>query len=276
MRASRPVFLGLLALQLAFGRPDTVYRGTAVKCIEGRSERASMRSTSRLPEASGGARVERRGGMTEIDVELDSMKPASLFGGDYNTYVLWVVPPGGPAENLGEVPIEDDQGRLRASTRTCSFVVLVSAEPHYLVEAPSAFIVLETHGDDGNAVVEQLLVSGIYNYARSTLADVKEAKGKVHSDVRQAFTAVRLAGRAGAGSLAADEMAQAQRALDATLALWHERKDRSIIAAQARETIRLAVAARRLAAERALQGTRGAEGSGGGNSGTDGRDPRGR
>jgi hypothetical protein len=214
--------------------------------------------------------------MTEIDVELDSMKPASLFGGDYNTYVLWVVPPGGPAENLGEVPIEDDQGRLRASTRTCSFVVLVSAEPHYLVEAPSAFIVLETHGDDGNAIVEQPLISSIYNYSRSSLADVKEAKGKVHSDVRQAFTAVRLAGRAGAGSLAADELAQAQRALDATLALWHERKDRSIIAAQARETIRLAVAARRLAAERALQGTRGAEGSGGGNSGTDGRDPRGR
>src|SRR5436190_19304525 len=91
-------------------RPDALREAPAVSCMAGTSERVSMRSTDGLPEASGSAKLERRGGTTEIEVELDSMKPASLFGGDYNTYVLWVVPPSGRAENLGEIPLKGSRG----------------------------------------------------------------------------------------------------------------------------------------------------------------------
>jgi hypothetical protein len=271
MHLSRRALLGLIALrlvqQMAFAQSDAVFRGSAITCIEGRSESVSMRSTSRLPEASGTVKVECRGGTTEIDVEFDSMKPASLFGGDYNTYVLWVVPPGGSAENLGEVLLVGDQARLQASTAARAFAVLVSAEPHYLVKSPSSFVVLETGDDSHDQNVEQPLISGVYNFSRSSLSDVKEANGPVHSEVRQAFTAVRLAERSGAARYAADELSHARLELDRTLKIWHERKDRTEIAAQARETIRLAVAAQRLAEERAFGVTRGdTEGSGGGKS----------
>ena len=269
MRLGRVLSLG--ALVWHFGavtgtsRPDAVRTGTAVVCLHG-SERTLLRSTDRLPEASGVVRVERTGGTTNIDVEVDSMKPASLFGGDYNTYVLWAVPPRGAAENLGEISLDGGRGTLHGTTQATSFAVLVTAEPHFLVSTPSAFVILQNKPGSGASEISYPVLQGVYNFNRSSLADSKEAKGKVHTDVRQAFTAVRLAQRAGAPRLAGDEYAQAERALDRTLSLWHQHVDHNEIAAQARNTVRLAVAAQRLATDRGLQGTRlETEGSGGGN-----------
>jgi hypothetical protein len=204
------------------------------------------------------------------------MKPASLFGGDYNTYVLWVVPPQGPAENLGEILLYGDQARLHATTTAATFTALVTAEPHYLVSTPSPFVVLENKPTNAPEI-RYAVLEGVYNFERSTLADRKGAKGRVHTDVRQAFTAVRLAQRAGAPGLASEEFARAEKALDKTLDLWHQRVDHNEIAAQARETVRLAVAAQRLATDRGLQGPRmGTEGSGGGDEEPGSRGPQGR
>lgn len=222
-----------------------------------------LRSTERLPEASGVVKVERRGGTTELEAEFGSMKPASLFGGDYNTYVLWVVPPQGAAENLGEIRLDGDRGRLHASTSAGVFAVVVTAEPHFLVNIPSPFVVLENKPAANGLEVHYPVLEGVYNFGRSTLVDSKEAKGEVRTDVRQAFTAVRLAQRAGAPGLASDEYMRAERALDQTLSLWHQHADRQEIAAQARETVQLAVAAQHLAMDRGLHGTQlGTEGLG--------------
>jgi hypothetical protein len=251
------VFVFHFSIQTGISKTDALRDGSAVACVQGASERVSMRSTDRLPEASGAVKVERRGGTTEVEVELESMKPASLFGGDYNTYVLWVVPPQGQAENLGEINLDGDRGRIRASTTATSFAVVVTAEPHYLVRTPSVFVVLENKKPDSRAAgVRYRVLEGVYNFERSSLDDAKNAKGKVHSEMKQAFTAIRLAQRAGAPSLAAPEFAKAQRALDEAVNLWRQRTDRTDrtqIAAQARETVRLAVAAQRLAEDRALQ-----------------------
>lgn len=225
-----------------------------------------LRSTDRLPEASGVVRVERKGGTTEVDLEVDSMKPASLFGGDYNTYVLWAVPPQGLAENLGEIPLNGNYGTLRASTPATAFAILVTAEPHFLVSTPSAFVILQNKPGARASEIRYPVVEGVYNFERSTLTNSKEAKGKVYTDVRQAFTAMRLAQRAGAPRLAGDAFARAEHALDRTLSLSHQGVDHNEIAAQARETVRLAVAAQHLATDRGLQDTRlETEGSGGGN-----------
>jgi hypothetical protein len=96
--------------------PNAVRRAPATICPQIGSLRVSLRSTDRLPEASGTVQVERKGGTTDVDVKVDWMKPASLFGGDYNTYVVWVVPPRGPAASLA---------------------VLVAAEPHFLISTSS-------------------------------------------------------------------------------------------------------------------------------------------
>jgi len=242
-----------------------VHEISVITPVEGSIQTVPLRSTDRLPEASGTAKVERKGGMTEIQLELESMKPASLFGGDYNTYVLWVVPPRGRAENLGEVQLTGTRGNLHATTNASAFAILISAEPHYLASSPSVFVLLQNNSTEGAPTIQQPLLEGVYNFARSTLDGVKSAQGSVHSDVKQAFTAVRLAQRAGAQTLAGVAFAQAQQALEQTIALWKQRRDRTEIAAQAREAIRLAVVAQRLAQERAIQDPqKRTEGSGGG------------
>src|SRR5262245_5904486 len=204
------------------------------------------------------------------------MKPASLFGGDYSTYVLWVVPPGGRAENVGEITLDDAHGSVQSSTGATTFAILVTAEPHFLVDTPSSFIILSNKSEPKALSVTQTVREGVYNFDRSTLSGVKESRGRNHSEIREAYTAVRLARRAGAATLASAEMDRAQQAFDQTLRLWHDRKNREEIVAQAHETVRLAVDAQRLAEDRAFRGTPvGLEGSGGGNGESGRRDPGG-
>ena len=140
MQIGRAVVLALL-LQFvpdtAFPRADKPYQLSLVAYDQGSSIRISLRSTDRLPEASGTVRVERQGGRTEVEVELDSIKPASLFGGDYNTYILWVASRDCQVENIGEFELNGTHGSVHASTNLETFAILVTAEPHFLVEAKS-------------------------------------------------------------------------------------------------------------------------------------------
>jgi hypothetical protein len=223
----------------------------AMTCCQGINEKVPLVPTDRLPEAGGDARVERQGGTTHIDVEIDSMKPASLFGGDYNTYVLWAVPPMGPAENLGECILDGGRSRLHATTAATSFAILVTAEPHFFVSAPSAFVILQNKPNTQGRGIQYSVVEGVYNFERTSLEDRKQAKGTVHSEVRQALTAIRLAQRAGAEAFAKEEFGWAKAALDQTLNLGRQRVDKTEIARQARQTVRLAVAAQRFAESRA-------------------------
>src|SRR5690349_12535047 len=62
----------------------------AISYPEGPALSVKFKGTYRLPKASGEAKVERKRGMTEIEIELDEMKPATFFGGDFATYALWV------------------------------------------------------------------------------------------------------------------------------------------------------------------------------------------
>src|SRR5207244_6432844 len=117
------VFL-LLACGTAVLCRDSAGESAAISVRSGGTERIHLRSTDRLPDAAGEARVERKGGMTEIEINLDSLKPASLFGGDYNTYVLWAVPPRGAAQNLGELQLEGERTSLDAGTTAGTVALL--------------------------------------------------------------------------------------------------------------------------------------------------------
>ena len=268
MKSSRTVPVAVVFLfacgSLAF-RADSQRETSAITVHQEGVTKFQLRSTDRLPDAAGEARVERRGGTIQIEVHLDSFKPASLFGGDYNTYVLWIVPPRGPAENAGEFQLDGSRSSLRTSTNAGTFALLVTAEPHYLVSIPSPFLLLEDPSESGASLVDYQPIEGVYNFERSSLVHVKKARGKVHTEVRQALTAVRLAQRAQAGRFAPEALQEAQHALDQTLDLWRRRADRTEIAARGRETVILAVTAQHLAEDRAFRGRLEEEGPGGGN-----------
>jgi hypothetical protein len=225
----------------------------AVVCAPGMRGELDLESTDRVPGAHGRARLQGMHDSTAVEVELSGMKPATLFGGDYNTYILWALAGDDGIENLGEFQLDGTHSRLNAATSFATFALVVTAEPHFLVQKPSPFIALHTPQEKGRVLITYPIVEGAYNFERDTLSGVKPAAGLVHTEVKQAWTAVRLAQRMGAEEFAVSELAEVERSLDLTMALLRQGGNRKEITAQARQTVRLAVTVQNLALARASQ-----------------------
>ncbi len=233
--------------------PQAVVRTLpALTSPEGRGVKLNLAGTQRLPGALGEARVERKRGQTEISVKLKDLKPALLFGGDYNTYVLWTVSPEGLVYNAGEFVLQGSSSELNTSTPLITFGMLVTAEPHFLVEAPSPLAVLETKPEGQGLRIQYQEFDRGYNLVRQTLANEEPTKGEFRVDREQAMTAVALAERAGAERHAPQEFAQAREALRTTIEALGK-GDPEQMTPLAHRTVRLAVEAQRLAGERARQ-----------------------
>ncbi len=254
------VIFGLSTIGLAPAQQSSVQvrQILALTYPEGPTISVKLLGTSRLPLASGEAKVERKKGMTEIEIELDEMKPATAFGGDYNTYVLWMVSPEGHVDNVGEFILQGNRSKLDVSTPLETFGMLVSAEPHFLVSLPSRFVVLENSEptvDVGPLKVSELRYrghEGIYQFDSESLADVTEAKGEQRTHIESARTAVALAERAGAPRFAREELAKAREALDTAELRYREGTSGQNEMLLAHEVIRLAVDAEKLAVQRAF------------------------
>src|SRR5438045_5077449 len=67
------------------------------------STKVDFRGTALMPHATGDARVESHQGYLEVDAHFKNIEPASRFGSEYLTYVLWAITPEGRPKNLGEV-----------------------------------------------------------------------------------------------------------------------------------------------------------------------------
>ena len=252
------------AQQPSLEQANVVVEGRSALAIsypEGPTLGVKFKGTHRLPRASGEAKVDRKRGMTEVEVHLKNMIPATGFGGDYATYVLWVVSPEGQVDNIGEFILRSDDSKLHVSTPLQTFALFVTAEPHYLTATPSRFVVLENTHPTSNLTGQMLKVStikyrgydGAYNFRRETLAGDSEVKGEVRSDVRQAMIAVKLAERAFAGEYALTEMEKAREALRKTLDADEANIDPKQLMVLGHETVRLAVEAEKLANERSFQ-----------------------
>src|SRR4051812_10117690 len=100
--------------------------------------RIDFRGTVLLPKANGEATVESKAGRVEIDAKLDHIGPATRFGREYLTYVLWAITPEGHAKNLGEVLAEaSNHAHLQVTTDLQTFGLVVTAEPYAAVRLPS-------------------------------------------------------------------------------------------------------------------------------------------
>src|SRR5439155_18814522 len=136
----------------------------------GGSTRLDFRGTPLLPAAHGEAEVEGRKGYIEIKAELKDLQPASRFGPEYLTYVLWAITPEGRPVNLGEVLLDgNNTGKLDVTTDLQAFGMIVTAEPYFAVTQPSDAVVMENFvRPDTKGLVEQvnakfeLLKRGLY------------------------------------------------------------------------------------------------------------------
>jgi outer membrane protein OmpA-like peptidoglycan-associated protein len=248
-------------------RVTVVGRTTAAINYRPRSgqTKVDLVGTPLLPEARGYAEVSGEKGYIEIDARFRKMQPATRFGSEYLTYVMWAITPEGRAKNLGEVQIDDDDARIQVTTEFQAFGLIVTAEPYYAVTQPSDVVVMENIvRDDTKGKVEtiqakyELLKRGSYLMNQSANFKVKPLEPGAPLDLAEARNAVELARLAGADRYAADSFAKAQRLLsDAEIAREKRKRGNDVMmparqAAQTAEDARL-IALRRQEEEFAAQ-----------------------
>jgi len=65
--------------------------------------------------------VQSKQGVISIDARMEKLQPATKFGPEYLTYVMWAITPEGRATNVGEVLLNGDKTKLDATTELQSF-----------------------------------------------------------------------------------------------------------------------------------------------------------
>ena len=186
------------------------------------STKIDFRGTPLLIEARGEATVQSKQGVTKIDARMEKLQPATKFGPEYLTYVMWAITPEGRATNVGEVILNGDKSKLDATTELQSFGLIVTAEPYFAVTRPSDVVVMENFiRPDTVGTIEQvdakyeLLQRGQYilNANPSEISPV-ELNSKVPLDLYEARNAVRIARWTGADRYAPDTYLKATQGLE--------------------------------------------------------------
>lgn len=106
----------------------------------------NMAPTDLLPKSKGEVKVKPHRDRVQIESKFSDMKPATIFGPEYLTYVMWAITPEGRPVNLGEVQVHlkgDSNSELSTSTPLQAFGLIVTAEPYAAVTRPSNLVVLE-------------------------------------------------------------------------------------------------------------------------------------
>jgi outer membrane protein OmpA-like peptidoglycan-associated protein len=174
--------------------------------------KVDMAGTALLPLARGTAKVAGEQGYMKIEARFEKLTPASRFGREYLTYVLWAITPEGRATNLGEIQVDDANAKVEVTTELQAFGLIVTAEPYFAVTQPSDVVVIENvvRADTKGSfeVIEakyELLTRGAYlmnqDAARLT---VKPLEPGSPMDLAQARNAVELARLAGAERFATE------------------------------------------------------------------------
>ena len=108
------------------------------------STKVDFQGTALMPRAKGDAKVDSKQGYLSVDAHFKNMEPASKYGPEYLTYVLWAITPEGRPKNLGEVVLNGSiNSKLDVTSELQAFGLIVTAEPYYAVTTPSDAVVLE-------------------------------------------------------------------------------------------------------------------------------------
>jgi outer membrane protein OmpA-like peptidoglycan-associated protein len=211
-----------------------------------------FRGTALLPEARGEATVESRQGVIKIDARMEKLQPATKFGPEYLTYVMWAITPEGRATNVGEVLLNGDKTKLDATTELQSFGLIVTAEPYFAVTQPSDVVVMENFvRRDTVGTIEQvdakfeLLQRGQYTLnVNPSEINPLALSSKVPLELYEARNAVRIARWTGAEKYAPDTYRKAAQGLENAEGYLMGKSGRKPIGTVAREAVQMAEDAR--------------------------------
>ena len=214
--------------------------------------KVDLAGTALLPRAHGSAKIAGEQGYMKIEARFEQLEPASRFGREYLTYVLWAITPEGRATNLGEIQVDDGDAKVEVTTELQAFGLIVTAEPYFAVTQPSDVVVIEnvirtdTRGsfDVINAKYE-LLTRGAYlmNQDPARLP-TKPLEPGSPMDLAQARNAVELARLAGADRFASETFNKAAGLLATAEAARTARRGGNAIMMPARQAAQTAEDAR--------------------------------
>jgi len=250
-----------MAVLCAFGQGSlysvTVESGST-KAIDyagmGGGGKIQFRGTVLASGATGSGKVKSQGGVMSVTADFKGLEPASKYGPEYMTYVLWAVSPEGRALNLGEVMLKGSKASIAVTTRLQTFALIVTAEPYFAVTQIGNVVVLENMVKEGDSKFEvpvnyEHLQRGQYTI-NADPADLKPVtmEKKVPLDYYQAGNAVKLAKAAGAEHYAAESYKKATDMLEA--AKWNledKKGNKKAVAPMSRQAVQQAEDSRQLA-----------------------------
>ncbi len=230
-----------------------------VKAVNYRYRRGATKidfqGTDLLPSSHGEAKVESKKGYMEIEVEFRGLEPATAYGTEYLTYVMWAITPEGRASNLGEVLLNGTSSKLNVTTELQTFGLVVTAEPYFAVTQPSDLIVMENvvRPDTAGKVEEidakyELLQRGQYQRLANPLALKFDRKQPL--ELYEARNAVQIARTVGANRLASETFKKAENSLAQAEAYQDRHAGQKPVAMMAREAVQTAEDARAIAVKR--------------------------
>ncbi len=115
-------------------------------CASMKEQTWTMSTTEKVPAAIGKVKVaSEKDGNTKVKVEVQHLaKPEAAFE-NASTYVVWLKPVEGEAQNVGVLSVGKDlKGELETKTAFKSFEVIVTAEKDANVMAPTGQSVMDT------------------------------------------------------------------------------------------------------------------------------------
>jgi outer membrane protein OmpA-like peptidoglycan-associated protein len=218
----------------------------------GGATKIDFRGTPLLPRAHGEAKVESKQGYIEIEVEFRELQPATAYGAEYLTYVMWAITPEGRTANLGEVLLNGTHSKLNVTTELQSFGLIVTAEPYFAVTQPSDVVVMDNvlRQDTRGAAEEvdakyELLKRGQYTLNVNAI-EIKPVRldPKIPLELYEARNAVQIARWTGAQQYAGETFQKAVQGLAKGEGYLKSKAGTKTIATVSREAVQMAEDAR--------------------------------
>jgi outer membrane protein OmpA-like peptidoglycan-associated protein len=215
-----------------------------------------FKGTVLMPFAKGDARVEAKKGVISVSAKFEKLSPATTYGPQFLTYVLWAVTPEGRASNLGELEVVGMKAKVDGAAAFQAFAMIVTAEPYFAVARPSDVVVLENEvRPDTVGSIEEVdakfdLLERGDDSTITTGNDSARLDRRVPLSLYEARNALQIARAAGAEKYANDSFQRAQQLLESAEDAQRHKAARKDIDMPAREAVQTAQDARSITLKR--------------------------
>jgi outer membrane protein OmpA-like peptidoglycan-associated protein len=215
-----------------------------------------FKGTVLMPFAKGEAKVEGKKGVISISAKFEKLSPATQYGPQFLTYVLWAVTPEGRASNLGELELDGEKAKVDGAAAFQAFAMIVTAEPYFAVTQPSDVVVMENQvRPDTEGSVEEvdakfdLLQRSDYSTI-TTGDDDTRLDPRVPLSLYEARNAVGIAQASGGDKYASASFEKAQQLLRQAEESEKRKEPRKSVDMTAREAVQTAQDARSITIKR--------------------------